>query len=166
MASLLRTTHPRRATVTRTAKRLGRPRSRYGDVFGERTRSGNRPWLIKRIAWRLQANTEGGLSERALQRAEELARDADLRLRPPAEVRSVMPANAPPANRTIPFKSDQRLPAVGTVLVRRYKGDNLQARVLADGFEYDGEVHSSLSAVERDGKGSFRAATALSTRTG
>src|ERR1700722_8755864 len=78
-------------------------RARYAEVFAEPTRSGNRPWLIKRIAWRLQANAEGGLSERARQRAEELARDADLRLRPPAEVRSVVPAMAPPANSTIPF---------------------------------------------------------------
>src|ERR1700722_8262267 len=79
-------------------------RARYGEVFGEPTRSGNRPWLIKRIAWRLQANAEGGLSERARQRAEELARDADLRLRPPAEVRRVLPTHVAPANSTIPFK--------------------------------------------------------------
>jgi hypothetical protein len=124
-------------------------RSRYGEVFGEPTRSGNRPWLIKRIAWRLQANAEGGLSERARQRAEELAREADLRLRPPAEARRVLPIGTPPSNSTIPFKSDQRLPAPGTILVRHYKGEDLQIRVLADGFEYDGEVYSSLSAVAR-----------------
>jgi hypothetical protein len=120
-------------------------RTRYGEVFGEPTRSGNRPWLIKRIAWRLQANAEGGLSERARQRAEELARDADLRLRPPAEVDSAMPT----ATQTIPFKSDQRLPATGSLLVRHYKGEDLQVRVLASGFEYDGEIYSSLSAVAR-----------------
>ena len=30
-------------------------RTRYAEVFGEGTRSGNRAWLIKRLAWRLQA---------------------------------------------------------------------------------------------------------------
>src|SRR5438445_3315810 len=61
-------------------------REKYLEVFGEPSRSGNRGFLFKRIAWRIQANAEGGLSERARRRAEELARDADLRTtlpRPP-----------------------------------------------------------------------------------
>jgi hypothetical protein len=60
----------------------GRPRP-TPTVFGEATRAGNKSWLIKRIAWRLQALAEGDLSERARQRAKELANDADLRLSPP-----------------------------------------------------------------------------------
>ena len=40
-------------------------RGRYVDVFGEATRSGNKDWLWKRLAWRIQANLEGDLSERA-----------------------------------------------------------------------------------------------------
>src|SRR5947209_3456404 len=58
-------------------------RERYAAVFGEATVTGNKPWLVKRIAWRLQANAEGDLSDRAKARAAELARDADLRLTPP-----------------------------------------------------------------------------------
>src|SRR5947209_2857059 len=58
-------------------------RDRYAEAFGETTNTGNKTWLIKRIAWRLQALAEGGLSERARRRAEELANDADLRLSPP-----------------------------------------------------------------------------------
>jgi Protein of unknown function (DUF2924) len=57
--------------------------------------------------------------------------------------------SAPPATSTIPFKTDQRLSAAGTVLVRPYKGEDLQVRVLADGFEFGGEVYASLSAVAR-----------------
>src|SRR6186997_2008429 len=60
-------------------------RTRYAEVFGEGTRSGNRAWLIKRLAWRLQALSEGDLSERAKQRAAELANDADLRTTAPRE---------------------------------------------------------------------------------
>jgi hypothetical protein len=55
-------------------------RTRYTEVFGEETRAGNKPWLIKRIAWRLQSIAEGDLSERARRRAAELANDADVRL--------------------------------------------------------------------------------------
>jgi len=53
-------------------------REKYEAVFGEATRSGNKDWLWKRIAWRMQANAEGGLTERARRRAEFLAHDADL----------------------------------------------------------------------------------------
>ena len=60
-------------------------RARYAEVFGEPTRSGNREAMVKRIAWRLQAQAEGGLSERARRRAEQLARDADLRLTSPRD---------------------------------------------------------------------------------
>ncbi|HTU92436.1 MAG TPA: DUF2924 domain-containing protein [Gemmataceae bacterium] len=40
-------------------------RQRFAEVFGEATNASNRTWLIKRIAWRMQALAEGDLSERA-----------------------------------------------------------------------------------------------------
>ena len=40
-------------------------RERYEEVFQEECRSNHKQWLIKRIAWRMQANEEGDLSERA-----------------------------------------------------------------------------------------------------
>src|SRR5262249_18715686 len=58
-------------------------RDRYAEAFGEGTNANNRAWLIRRIAWRLQALAEGDLSERARRRAAELANDADIRLSPP-----------------------------------------------------------------------------------
>ena len=62
---------------------IGQLRQRFAELFGEATQASNRTWLVKRIAWRMQALAEGDLSERARQRAAELARDADLRLNPP-----------------------------------------------------------------------------------
>lgn len=44
-------------------------RHRYAEVFGEPTRSNHKQHLIKRIAWRLQADAEGGLTARARRRA-------------------------------------------------------------------------------------------------
>src|ERR1022692_3187326 len=66
-------------------------RARYAEVFGETTAANNKVWLIRRIAWRLQALAEGDLSERARRRAEELANDADLRLSPPRAKRAEAP---------------------------------------------------------------------------
>src|SRR3954449_13476427 len=62
-------------------------RAKYLEVFGEPTRTGNKAFLFKKLAWRIQSLAEGGLSERARRRAEELARDADIRTsvpRPPS----------------------------------------------------------------------------------
>ena len=58
-------------------------RKKHVDIFGEQTRSGHKEYLVKRIAWRIQAQAEGDLSERARRRAEELANDADLRTHAP-----------------------------------------------------------------------------------
>ncbi len=44
---------------------------RYEEVFKEECRSRNKQYLIRRIAWRLQANEEGGLSRAALKKAVE-----------------------------------------------------------------------------------------------
>jgi hypothetical protein len=128
----------------------GQLRRRFADVFGEATTVNNKPWLIKRIAWRLQALAEGDLSERARRRALELANDADLRLNPPRQ--RPVPVPVEPAG--APAEPDRRLPPPGTVLVRPYKGQHLQVQVLADGFAFNGAVYTSLSAVARAVTGS------------
>jgi hypothetical protein len=130
--------------------------ARYGEVFGEPTLAQNRAWLVKRIAWRLQALAEGDLSERARQRAAELARDADLRMSPPREaaVAATAPATERTATKAVRFQQDDRLPPPGTIITRKYKGQVLQVQVLAEGFEYEGEVYGSLSAVAKAVTGS------------
>jgi hypothetical protein len=52
----------------------------FESLFGEKCRSRNTRYLIRRIAWRLQANAEGDLSERAKARAAELALDSEVRV--------------------------------------------------------------------------------------
>ncbi len=122
-------------------------RAKYAEAFGEATHANNRDWLIKRVAWRLQALAEGDLTERAKQRAAELANDADLRVVPPMESATV--AAAEPAARVLRFDADARLPAPGTIISRPYKGDRLQVKVLKDGFEFEGREYPSLSAVAK-----------------
>ena len=129
----------------------GELRREYAELFGEESRSGNRRWLFRRCAWRLQALAEGELSERARRRAKELARDEDIRVRPPAEMDMAdlaRPADVRVSTRgRIRRNLDARLPAPGTQLTRMYKGHLYTVKVLDNGFEYDGEVYRSLSAV-------------------
>src|SRR5713101_3958500 len=63
---------------------VGQLRQKYLGVFGEESRSNHKQFLFRRIAWRVQALAEGGLSERARRRALEIANDADLRIRAPS----------------------------------------------------------------------------------
>jgi hypothetical protein len=130
-------------------------RHRYAEVFGEPTNAAHKSWLVKRIAWRLQARAEGDLSERARQRAAELANDADLRLSAPKPRAVATPQIAAPAPDgsarpgPVPRGPDRRLPLPGAVLTRPYKGQQLQVTVLQNGFTYGGQVFASLSAVAK-----------------
>ncbi len=123
-------------------------RARYAEAFGDSTNAANRAWLIKRIAWRLQATAEGDLSERAKQRAAELACDADLRLSPPKAVAATL-APERTVTEVLAFDADSRIPPPGSIITRLYKGEELQVKVLAEGFEFEGEVHKTLSGVAK-----------------
>ena len=129
-------------------------RARYAAVHGEGTSASNRTWLIKRIAWRLQALAEGDLTERARRRAAELANDADLRSSPPKDRQTTVVAGDRTETAVLPFKADDRLPPAGTILTREYKGAVVQVQVLQKGFEYQGQVYKSLSAVAKAVTGS------------
>ena len=124
-------------------------REKHRSIFGEENRSRHKDFLRKRIAWRLQALDEGGLTERALQRAKELANDADLRIRMPVSV--PVSFNAPERTALVKFHDnrDARLPLPGTVLVREYRGQVVRVTVLKRGFDFEGEIHSSLSAIAK-----------------
>ena len=137
-------------------KRLGtlktpQLKARYAELFGEPTRCNNRPYLIKRIAWRLQADAEGDLSERARQRAAELADDADLRLQAPSGIAEpARISDAPSPKHAIASLRIQRasdVPLAGSTLWRTYKGKAYSVIVLPKGFECEGKVYRSLSAV-------------------
>jgi hypothetical protein len=124
-------------------------RAKYTDVFGEPTNARHKEWLVRRIAWRMQALAEGDLSERALQRAAELANDADLRTTAPRPPKHVPAPVDRTRVKTLRQALDGRLPMTGQEIVREYKGQTLLVRVLADGFEFEGEVYKSLSAVAK-----------------
>src|SRR5437016_3799636 len=100
--------------------------ARYQELFAEPPRSRNRISLLRRIAWRLQANLYGGLSQRALERARMLADDRDLRLTTPQTRRKSTATAAQPAR-------DPRLPLPGTVIRRHYQNREVAVKVLVEG---------------------------------
>ena len=127
-----------------TVKQL---RERYVEVFGETTGSRHKDYLIKRIIWRVQAQVHGGLSERARARAAGLANDADLRMLPPRE--KISAGGGLTAVGKLAVQTDDRPLMPGTVLARPYKDRTVRVLVLDNGFEYEGKVYRSLSAIAK-----------------
>ncbi len=120
---------------------------------GESCRSRNRTYLVKRLCWRIQELTHGGLGDRARARIDELAADTFTRARTPREaLDAAVAANSPKP--TPGPKRDPRLPVPGTVITRTYRGRELRLLVLEDGFELDGVHYRSLSEAARAVTGS------------
>ncbi len=121
-------------------------RESFHQLYGEPSSSRNKNYLIRKILWRMQAKEEGDLSARVLAQALALANDADLRVLAPHE-----PTQGQ-QTRTVEEpvgKKDKRLPKEGTILTRKYKGTDIQVKVIAGGFEYRGVIYKSLSAVAK-----------------
>jgi len=133
---------------------VGQLRQKYVEVFGEETRSNHKQFLFRRVAWRIQAIAEGGLSERARRRALEIANEADLRIRAPKTMFGpdvIMDPKLSVSRKVAAV--DPRLPPPGTYLEREYKGRRVIVKVLADGFESEGKIYRSLSAIAREATG-------------
>ena len=128
-------------------------REKYRLVTGKENLSRHCEYLRKRVAWRLQAQAEGGISERARLRALEIANDVDLRSRMPVPQ---PPPKAPERTVVHSFGEgrDKRLPLPGTLIVRTYRRRTIQVTVLENGFEYEGEQFRSLTAVAQKVTGS------------
>ncbi len=122
-------------------------KEKYREVFGEESRSNNKQFLFRRIAWRIQAIKEGDLSERARRQAEELARDVDLRIRAPRSFS--LGTTTPREIISFSLPQDRRIPIPGTILTREYQGKTIRVMVLSKGFEYEGKIYRSLSALAK-----------------
>jgi hypothetical protein len=124
-------------------------REEHRKLFGEEPASAHRQFLFRKIAWRLQADEEGGLSEAARELARGIARDAPL-LTNAAKRRSGLP-DAQTAITTIQLGHDSRLPMPGGLIVKQHKGETIVVKVLDDGrFEYGDRRYKSLSAIAQD----------------
>jgi len=122
--------------------------TRYRELFQQEARSRHREHLFRKIVWRLQALAEGELSERARVRAQEIANDADLRILAPRDFfnTSGQPVEIIPGKQSKKL-NDPRLPMVGTMLRRSWKGQTILVEVLPKGFRYEHRQYPSLSTI-------------------
>jgi hypothetical protein len=121
-------------------------RQRWRELYsGEESRSRNKPFLYRRLAWRIQELRYGGLSDRAKARLAELMPVEFTRARTPIVPD---PAVAAHVGRSATVR-DLRLPTPGSVISRRWRGKDLRLLVRETGFELDGVVHGSLSEAAR-----------------
>jgi hypothetical protein len=116
--------------------------ARYKEVFGvSEAPSSNKVFLWRKISYRLQEIEHGGLSKRTLEQIDSLIKQYDpinnTALRPESETLEKI-------------GKDRRLPIPGTVITKLYKGTTFTVRVLERGFEYNGELYNSLSAIAKD----------------
>jgi hypothetical protein len=119
---------------------VGALAEKWRELYGEPTRTRNKDYLKKRLAWRIQELAEGGLSAGALARIAELGDQLPERWR-----MRVAPTDATPALEP----RDPRIPPVGTVLRRVFEGVAHEVTVCNEGFEYAGQRFKTLSAVAK-----------------
>jgi hypothetical protein len=103
----------------------------WRELYDREPPSGNKPFLIKRLAYRIQELAYGELSARAEAKLNVLIEEEDRRVRGLPSLR----------------KGDR--PIAGTRLLRQWQGVERCVTVLDDGFEYEGARYRSLSAIAR-----------------
>ena len=116
-------------------------KARYAEIFGEESSSLNKIFLWKKIAYRLQEQHYGGLSEATQGRINELIERYD-----PVNNQSMRPINPAPGKK---MARDRRLPIPGAIIKKEYKGRVHDVKVLENGFEYEGKTYKTLSAVAK-----------------
>ena len=102
----------------------------WRELYDREPPSGNKPFLIKRLAYRVQELAYGGLSARAEAKLNVLIEE-DRRVK------------------GLPVVRKGNRPIVGTRLIREWQGVEHCVTVLDDGFEYEGRKYRSLSAIAR-----------------
>lgn len=114
-------------------------RAQYKKLFGDKTAPGNRVFLIRQLALRIQEQAMGGISLAARDKIRELIRTYD----PISKIAVKTEAGKTAAGR------DVRLPMPGSFITKTYKGKKLEVKVLENGFEYQGVLYKNLSAVAK-----------------
>jgi hypothetical protein len=111
----------------------------YDTGFGTQR---NRTFIIRKIAYRLQALEYGAISDTVKTELERFIKEND----PISKL--VQSVNAKSSKNHL--KKDRRLPIPGTVINRKYKNQDIQVKVLEKGFEYNNKKYRSLSAIANE----------------
>lgn len=125
-------------------KSLEELRVKYAEIFKTEATSNNKLYLWRKLAYKLQEIEYGGLSEETQCRITDLIERYD-----PVNNKTLRPKNE--NNHRKDFTSyDRRLPVPGTVITKEYKGGCLSIKVLERGFEFNGKIYKSLTAVAKE----------------
>lgn len=134
---------PTAALIARLAEiqgwKTGRLRNELTRLTGCPAKSWNRPYLLRKVSW---------LTQEAVRRAANGVEVPTLA----TEVRDVPRAPRLDAPiRIVPGRGirDPRLPKAGSLILRRYRGLRLTVTILERGFEWNGQIYSSLTAVAK-----------------
>lgn len=95
-----------------------------------------REFLIKHLAWEIQAQSQGGYSSQTEKKLEALAKDLEKNKDIKAE--------------SMKLKSNILTIKAGTKLIREYQGINHEVLVLDKGFKYNQKNYKSLSAIANE----------------
>ena len=128
-------------------KTLDELKAKYEELLpGQKAPSNNKIYLWRKIAYRIQELEYGGISVETQGKIQQLIDQYD-----PVNNKSLRPNEA---DENKPKKSglsrDKRLPIPGTVITKEYKGTTMQVKILKSGFEYNGKVYKSLTAIAKE----------------
>ena len=123
--------------------------ARYEAAFGKSPRTKNRAHLWRRIAWKVQEARLGGLSEVTKRRLNELI----------AEIEFPLVVERGVANEVVHRANGE--PPIGTALVREWHGQEIIATRVEQGWEHNGVVYRSLTAVAKAATSSHRSGRAF-----
>ena len=113
---------------------------RYEEAFGKPPRVKHREHLWRKVAWKIQEQRFGGLSGAARKKLDELIAGLDVPELTPRTTRAKV---------TVGASNSSGEPPVGTVLVRQWNGQEVIVTRTDAGWECDGVVHGSLTAVAK-----------------
>lgn len=105
-------------------------------LYGKEPVASNRPYLMKRLAYRIQELAYGGLSERAHKMMDEIL-----------DLHGFDENGGNLDGRRTEKKRKAGMPVVGTRLVREWNGRKYEVTVIHGGFDYEGRRYKSLTAI-------------------
>lgn len=94
-------------------------------------------FLVKHLAWEIQAQEQGGYSSQTKKKLETLAKDLDQNQEIKDEKINALKQNA------LTIKP-------GTKLIREYQGKNHEVLVLENNYQYQNKVYRSLSSIANE----------------
>jgi hypothetical protein len=110
-------------------------KERWKAMFGTEAPTFNKPFLLKRLAYRIQEMHYGGLSEGVKRRL--------------AEIREQYQIDDDGRVGKKPVVENADRPVPGTKLVREWRGQKYEVTITPAGFGFEGRPYRSLSAIAK-----------------